>query len=209
MAKTAVYNLKGEKVSEKELIQTIFDVKSNEAVLTQSINQKLANRRNSIAHTKTRGEVSGGGRKPYKQKGTGNARAGSTRSPIWIGGGITFGPRNVRNFSKRIPNKINSSAIKMILTDKAKSKKLIILDNFNMPKISTKQVYEIFSKLPIEDGKILVVLDKMEVNTELSLANITYTKVTKVENLNILDLSKYDYLVTTLAGLDKIKEILK
>lgn len=208
MLKLPVYNLKGEKVADKDLSTEIFNVELNPIVLTQSINQKLANRRAVTSHTKTRGEVSGGGRKPFKQKGTGNARAGSNRSPLWIGGGITFGPRKNRNYKKRIPKKVQTAALKMVLSEKVKDQKIIVLENFKMNKISTKQVYDTFSKLPIEEGKILVILPKMEVNTELSLANIPYAKVIKADNLSVLDLSKYNYLVTTVEGLDKIKEIL-
>lgn len=207
MGKIAVYNLEGKEVASKEIDS--FEVKENPVLFAQVVTTALANRRNPIANTKTRGEVSGGGRKPFKQKGTGNARAGSTRSPLWIGGGITFGPTNARNFKKRIPSKITKYALKMVLSEKIANKKFIIIENFNLPKISTKQVYDIFDKLPIEEGKILVILPELNANAELSLANISYAKVIKAENINVLDISKYDYIVTTLAALEKMMQNLR
>ncbi len=207
MSKISIYNLEGKAVSQKNLSADIFSVSANPAVIYQAVSYQLANRRASIAHTKTRAEVSGGGRKPFKQKGTGNARAGSTRSPLWIGGGITFGPRNTANFCKRIPKKIKTLALKAILSEKVKNKKIIVLADFKLPKISTSQIYEIFSKLPINEGRILVILPQLEVNTELSLANIPYAKIIKTENLNVLDLLKYDFLLTTDDGLEKIEKI--
>lgn len=197
MIKLAIYNLKGEKLTDRNISEKVFGRKTDDLTVSQAINRYLANQRKITAHTKTRREVSGGGKKPFKQKGTGNARAGSTRSPLWIGGGITFGPRNVQNYKKKIPAKLNWVAIKMILSQKIYSKKLIVLDNFKLNKISTKQIYEIFAKLPIEEGKILIVLDKTEVYSELSLANIPYVKVIKINNINVYDLINYDFLVTT------------
>lgn len=207
MSKIAVFNLEGKEVANKEVAS--FEVKENPVLFAQAVATALANRRNPIANTKTRGEVSGGGKKPFKQKGTGNARAGSTRSPLWIGGGITFGPTNARNFKKRIPSRITNYVLKMVLAEKIAAKKFILLENFNLPKISTKQVYNIFAKLPIQEGKILVILSELNVNAELSLANISYAKVIKAENINVLDISKYDYIVTTIAGLDKLMQSLR
>jgi large subunit ribosomal protein L4 len=205
-----IHDIAGKEVGSYALSEKIFSVEINQAVFSQAIVSYLANQRAPIANTKTRGQVSGGGRKPFKQKGTGNARAGSSRSPLWIGGGITFGPKNNRNFKKRIPQKVNQAAIKMILSDKAKNNRIILLDNFKLDKISTKQVYEIFSHLPIEEGKILVILPKIEVTTELSMSNIPYVKVIKIDNLNVYDLAKHDYLLTTKEAIEKIqKEVLQ
>ena len=207
MTKTKIYNLKGETSKNKTLNSSIFEVKENPILLSEVIVSQMANKRNAISNTKTRGEVSGGGKKPFKQKGTGNARAGSTRSPLWIGGGITFGPRKNRSYEKRINSKVKTSAIKMILSKKAQEKKLIVLESFELKEISTKKVREIFEKLPIEEGKILVVLPKMDANIELSMANIPYVKLSKTVNLNIFDLLKYNYLVTTVEGLNEIEKI--
>lgn len=202
MAKLAVLNLKGEKVS--EVNSADFETKENSNLVTQAVNRQMANRRRAISHTKNRGEVRGGGRKPWKQKGTGRARAGSNRSPIWIGGGVTFGPRNVQTFAQRMPKKMVKNAIEMVLADKIKNKKVIIVSDFEISKISTASVYDIFDKLPIEEGKILVILEKINPNLELSLANIPYAKIIKAENINILELLRSDYIVMTLPAYEKI-----
>lgn len=206
MPKLAILNLKGEKVAE-ESIPDDFLKEENPKLTTQAVNRQMANSRNSIAHTKTRGEVRGGGRKPWKQKGTGRARAGSSRSPIWIGGGVTFGPRNVRNFSQRMPQKMSQGAINIAITDKIKNKKLILIKDFEINKISTSSVYDIFSKLPIEEGKILVILEKINPNLELSLNNIPYAKIIYAENINLLDLMKFDYVIMTIDAFKKVSAL--
>jgi len=204
---TAIYKIDGTSQSKTNLNEAVFGVKANPQVLAQAVKVQLANHRNAIAHTKTRGEVSGGGRKPYKQKGTGNARAGSTRSPLWTGGGVTFGPRNVQNFSLRLPQKMRQAAIKMALSQKLAEKHLIILQDLDLPKISTKSVADILQKLPLEQGKILVILSKINVNFELSAANIPYMKLIKADNLNVVDLLNYEYILSTTDGLKRIEEI--
>lgn len=206
MNKITIYNMLGEKTSEQPA--TILAAKENPVLFSQVVQTQLSNRRAAIANTKNRGEVSGGGRKPFKQKGTGNARAGSNRSPLWIGGGLTFGPRQNRHFAKRLPQAMLQAALKMALSEKIQAKKLIILDEFKLEKISTRQVQSVLEKLPIEEGKILVILPVMDVNLELSFANVPYAKVIKAENLNILDLSSRDYILTTVAGWQKILSFL-
>lgn len=206
MIKTKIFNMAGKEIAEKSVSEEVFSKKINPKVITQAVLVALANKRQPIAHTKTRAEVRGGGRKPYRQKGTGNARAGSIRSPIWVGGGITFGPRSSRNFSKRIPQKMKNLALKMALSEKVRTKKLIVLKDMEMPKISTGEAEKFLQNLPLEEGKILVVLPKMNVNLELSLANLPYLKTIQVKNLNILDLLKYDYLITTVEGSEKIEK---
>ena len=185
----------------------IFAVALNQNLLAQVVRAQQANHRRAIAHTKTRGEVSGGGRKPFKQKGTGNARAGSTRSPLWIGGGITFGPRNVRNFSKRLPQKMLQKAIFMALSEKIKNNKFIVTETLKLAKISTKEVQSFLEKLPIEEGKILTILSETNVNFELSVANLSYLKVIQAQNINILDILKYDYILTDVAGVEALEKI--
>ena len=208
MTNIKIYNLEGKVESQKKLIDEIFEVKENPKVITQVVNAQLANKRTPIAHSKTRAEVRGGGKKPYRQKGTGNARAGSSRSPIWIGGGITFGPRNNRNYHQRLSKKVRNTALKMIFSQKIKENKIIILKAIQLKNISTKTVEEILQKLPIEEGKILVILAKMNVNFELSLANLSYLKVIQADNINIIDLIKYDYLLTDVEAVEKIENIL-
>jgi len=207
MVKISIYNLEGKTIKDINLNPEIFGVYENPFVLAQVVAAQMANSRSAISHTKTRGEVSGGGKKPWRQKGTGRARAGSTRSPLWIGGGITFGPRNIKNYSKRIPSKIKTQAIKMLLSEKIKNKKFIVLDSFQLPKISTSQIQALFEKLPIEEGSILVVLSEMNANVELSLANIPFAKVVRVENLSALNLMKYDYVVATRDSVEKLSKI--
>lgn len=205
--KIAIYNLKGQSATEMDLNANIFAVVSDPAVVSQAARVQKANARHAIAHTKTRGEVSGGGRKPWKQKGTGNARAGSSRSPLWTGGGVTFGPRKTRNFALRLPQKMRGLAIKTLLSDKAKTQKLIVLKDLMLEKISTKGLGEILQKLPIEEGKILVILAKPEMNFELSAANLPYIQTIKTNNLNVVDLLKSDYILTTEEAIKQINEM--
>lgn len=189
-----------------EASNQIFDMALNQNLLSQDVNKVLANRRKAISSTKDRGEVSGGGRKPFRQKGTGNARAGSNRSPIWRGGGVTFGPNSLKNFQKRLPQKMRRKAILMILSEKLKTNKLIVVEKLDFPKISTKQVQDFLEKLPIEEGRILVVLSKTNVNLELSTANLPYIKVLTVSGLNILDLINFNYLLTDKVGIAEIEK---
>ncbi|MCL5407676.1 MAG: 50S ribosomal protein L4 [Patescibacteria group bacterium] len=190
-----------------DLASEIFAVTLNQNLLAQVVQTQMANRRRAIAHTKTRGEVSGGGRKPFRQKGTGNARAGSTRSPLWVGGGITFGPRNVRNFSKRLPQKMLQKAIFMAFSEKIKNNKFIVTENLELAKIGTKEVQSFLEKLPIEEGKILVILAKTNINFELSSANLPFLKVIQAQNINILDILKFDYILTDIAGIEALQKI--
>jgi large subunit ribosomal protein L4 len=206
MSKIKVYNLKGEEASDLSLEPTIFASTENDQLVSQAVRIQHANARNAIAHTKTRGEVSGGGKKPWKQKGTGNARAGSSRSPLWTGGGVTFGPRNTRNYSLRLNSKMRKGAIIAALTEISKNKKLIVVNDFELTDISTKKFVQILEKLPIETGKILIILDKINPEVELSASNLPYVKVIKVENINIVDLLKYDYLLTSVEVISKITE---
>ncbi len=206
MSKIKIYNLKGEETADMALEPSVFSADDNADLISQAVRIQLANARNAIAHTKTRGEVSGGGRKPWKQKGTGNARAGSSRSPIWTGGGVTFGPRNTRNYSLRINAKMRTGAIISVISEIVKAKKLVVVKDLDLKEISTKKFVQILEKLPIEEGKILVILDKINPEVELSASNIPYVKVIKAENINVVDLLKYDYILTTQAGLDKISQ---
>ena len=205
--KVAIYNIDGKATASEQEVSTLLVEEQNDALFSQAVLTQQANRRRAIASTKDRGHVSGGGKKPFKQKGTGNARAGSTRSPLWIGGGVTFGPHGTRNYSKRIPTAMKQRAIKMVLTQKILDNRFIVLEDLQLEKISTKQIQGIFEKLPLQDGKILVILPQIDVNIELSLANVPYAKVIKAENLNVLDLSKFNYVLTTVAGVEKLMNI--
>lgn len=205
MTKTAVYNLKGEK-SETTLNSEIFNMADNAALLAQAFRVQRANTRQNLAKTKDRSEVSGGGRKPFKQKGTGNARAGSSRSPLWTGGGVTFGPVAAKNFKLKLSRQMRQKALKIALSQKLKENRLIILKDLQFAKISTKEAVQLLNRLPIEEGKILVVLPGLNAEAELSMANLSYLKIIKAENLNIQDLLGFDYFLTTLDGIKKIEE---
>lgn len=189
-----------------ELEDKIFKTTENPKLLAQVIQGHLANRRRAIAHTKDRSEVSGGGRKPFRQKGTGNARAGSNRSPLWVGGGVVFGPRRNRNFSKRIPQKMAKTAFKVALSDKVKNNRLIVTSILELKEPKTREVQSFLEKLPIEEGSILVAIAKTNVNLELASANLPYVKTVTVPGLNLIDLLNYDYLITDKEGLKAIEE---
>lgn len=208
MVKVKLLNSNGKEISKENISDKIFNYhKINDYLLKQVIDKILANRRSSNAHTKTRAEVRGGGKKPWKQKGTGNARAGSSRSPLWIGGGVTFGPTNKINWTKKINKKMNKSAIFMALTYKIKDKKFILLDKINIDKPKTKNALSFLRNLPIEEGSILFILSKFKKNVELSMRNLPYIKIIKPENLNVYDILKYDYIITEIECVKKIENI--
>ncbi|MFH1564422.1 MAG: 50S ribosomal protein L4 [bacterium] len=154
MNKTKVYNINGEVVEDIELNPNIFDIELNIGLVHQAAEAQLANARQILAHTKDRGEVRGGGKKPWKQKGTGRARHGSIRSPLWVGGGVTFGPRNTRNFTKQINKKMKKKALFMCLSDKAKSGWIILLKDLDIDKAKTGRLLDILKKLPVFETKV-------------------------------------------------------
>lgn len=154
MNKTKIYNTNGEAVEEIELNSDIFDVALNKGLVQQVAETQMANVRQILAHTKDRGEVRGGGKKPWKQKGTGRARHGSIRSPLWVGGGVTFGPRNTRNFTKRINKKMKKKALFMCLSDKAKSNWIILLKDLDIDKANTGKLLDVLKKLPALETKV-------------------------------------------------------
>lgn len=207
--KFKVFQEKGSSSQSVDAPDSIFKVTENKKLLSQIIKSQLANRRNPIAHTKDRGDVSGGGKKPFRQKGTGNARAGSTRSPLWTGGGVTFGPKNTRNFSQRVPRRMARLALKMALSERAKAERLIIVSKLELPKIKTSQVQAFLEKLPIEEGKILIVVSKTNLNLELATANLPYVKTLTVAGLNLIDVLQSDYLITDKDGLGAIEKQLE
>jgi large subunit ribosomal protein L4 len=199
MAKTTVYNIAGEMVSELDLNSKIFGVEEIDAHLVHdAVRTQLANNRHSIAHTKTRGEISGGGKKPWKQKGTGRARAGSIRSPLWRGGGITFGPRNTRNWSLKINKSTFRKALFTVLTDKNNEKKVAVLDkieNVTKTKDLANQLKTLAGKAGLEKNYLLV-LPKHDKQLEKAANNLPNVKVLVANQLNIVDLMKHDLIVT-------------
>lgn len=205
--KVSVYNQKGEKVSEALLPKEIFDVKMNSDLVHQVVLSQVANRRRVIAKTKGRAEVRGGGRKPWRQKGTGRARAGSIRSPIWRGGGVTFGPTTEKVFKKRIPKKMRRKALFMVLSAKAEENLLLVLDNLKIEKPKTKSMAEILNKLFLKKGSGLVVLPQMNKNIIKATRNIPRVSTIQAKDLNVLDLLCYKYIMIPKEAIKIIKDI--
>jgi large subunit ribosomal protein L4 len=204
--KTDLYNQKGEVTGSVTLPKEIFEVKLNADLVHQMAVSLMANKRQISAHTKTRGEVRGGGKKPWRQKGTGRARHGSTRSPLWKGGGVTFGPRNDKIYEKEMPKKMRRKALFMVLSEKAKNSQLIVLDGIEFAKPNTKEMAKILLKLPCKTERTLIALPNYEKNVVLSARNIKKTTIEDARNLNVLDLLNSKYLLITQ---DSIKTIEK
>ncbi len=204
--KYEVLDQKGKKVGEESLPEEIFNKKINTDLVYQVITSQTANKRRSIAHTKDRGEVRGGGRKPWRQKGLGRARHGSIRSPIWIGGGVTFGPRKEKVFKKKIPKKMKRLALFMLLSDKTKRKLLIILDQLGLEEAKTKKIVEIFDKLPSKKKKALLALPEIDKKIILAARNIPYIEIIQARNLNCLDLASFKYLIMPKESIEVIKK---
>jgi len=200
------YNQKGEVVGETELPKEIFEVPFNSDLVHQVVLVQRTNRRQKIAKTKDRSEVRGGGRKPWRQKGTGRARHGSIRSPLWKGGGVTFGPNLEKVFKRKIPKKMRIKALAMVLSAKAKENLLLVLDKLDFDKPKTKKMAEILNKLFLKDGSGLVVLSKMNKNLILSIRNISGVSSIQAKDLNVLDLLSHKYVLISESGIKKIKQ---
>jgi large subunit ribosomal protein L4 len=196
--KTAVYNQTGDKISDLDLNPKIFGIaKIDVSLVHTAVRAQQNNNRKSIAHTKMRGEVAGSGKKPWKQKGTGRARAGSIRSPLWRHGGITFGPRNVRNWGIKLNDSVFRKALFTILTDKLNEHKLVIVDNFDKT-AKTKELAVRLTALADKAGlgkKYLLILNKQSKDLERSSANLQDVKIVYADQLNVLDLMKYDIMI--------------
>lgn len=204
MTKVEVYNQKGDVVEKVSLPVTLFDRVINPALLHQVVVAQQANKRKRIAHTKDRSEVRGGGRKPWRQKGTGRARHGSIRSPIWRGGGVTFGPRKDRNFTKLVNKKVAKSALFMALTDRAKDKHMILIDTLSLPKLKTKELTRVMEHLPNHDAKTLLLLSRKEKNIKRVADNITNIFPYKADSLQALTVITYPYLMLSKSGLTEL-----
>ena len=206
MAKTQVLNLKGEKVKDITLKDSVWNIEVNEPVVHDAIVLAQASLRQGTASTKTRSEVSGGGRKPYKQKGTGNARQGSTRSPQWPGGGIVFGPKP-RKYDKKQNRKERRLALKSALTSKFQDKELVIVENLNLADNKTKTFNEMLKNLKV-DGKALVVYADENENLFLASRNNNKVAVVAFDEINVLDLVAANYLLIDESSVKKIEEVL-
>ncbi|MBI5071747.1 50S ribosomal protein L4 [Candidatus Falkowbacteria bacterium] len=209
MQKVKVYNMSGEVVGEEKLDPALFEVEAKEGLIHQAVVAQMANRRQVLAHTKDRGEVSGGGIKPWKQKGTGRARQGSIRSPLWVGGGVVFGPRNDRNFHQKINKKMKRKALLMCLSDRAKEEKIVVLDKLELDNFKTKKFLEILNKLPNKDKKTLLILVDNDKKIIKSAANLPRLKTIESVNLNVVDVLNHEYLMLPLATLQAVQKNLK
>jgi large subunit ribosomal protein L4 len=190
-----VYNQAGEAVKQLELSEQVFGVTPNMAVLHQVVTAQLVNRRQGNASTKTRAEVSGGNKKPYKQKGTGNARQGSTRAPQFRHGGVVWGPRP-HPYHHDVPRKVRRLAIRSVLSDKVATESLIVVDHLSLEHPRTKDMLEILSKLPTSaEKRILMMLPRRDENVVLSARNIPTAKVQHVSSINVVELLKHDYVI--------------
>ncbi len=204
--KTIVYNQAGKEVGDITLPKEVFEVDFNSDLVHQVMVSMMSNKRQNSAHTKNRGEVSGSGIKPWRQKGTGRARHGSKRSPIWRGGGITFGPRNEKNYEKVIPAKMRRKALLMMLSEKAKSNNLVILDEIKLEKGKTKEIAVSLQKLPCKEQTTLIALPNYDKKIVLASRNIKKTSINEARNLNVLELLNHKFLIMPK---DAIKEIEK
>ena len=200
------YNMSGAKVGEIQLNDAVFGVEINAAVMHQAVVRQLSNERLGTHATKTRGEVRGGGKKPWRQKGTGRARAGSSRSPIWVGGGITFGPQP-RSYYKAMPRKARRLAVKSALSDKVNHSELFVIDELKLAAPKTKDVLNILNNFKVGDAKVLFITDG-DVNVELSARNIQGVKALPYTNINIFDLLHNDKLFIAEGAIAKIEEVL-
>ena len=203
-----IYNQDGTEAGQLELEPKVFRVKVNPALIHEIVVAQESNARETIAHTKTRGEVRGGGKKPWKQKHTGRARHGSTRSPIWKGGGVVFGPRKTRVWTKKVNKKAKQQALRMALSDKAAARQIIVLAAFKLDEYKTKAVAELLKKLPVAGGKRLLVLPTIGEKIWKSAANIKTVSVSKTDSLNIIDIMKNKFFITTVDGIAALTKAL-
>lgn len=208
MSKTQILNCNGEKVKDIKLNDNIWGIVPNDAVLHNAIVLNMANRRQASASTKTRSEVSGGGRKPWRQKGTGNARQGSIRATQWRGGGIVFGPNPNRNYTKKMNKKERRLAVKSALAYKLIDKELIVVDDINFATSKTKEMVNLLTKFDIENNKVLVVVSELTENVCLASRNLANVKLITFEEVNAFDLVSADNLLITASALEKLEEVL-
>ena len=205
MPKIDVYNMQGKKVSDIELNENIFGIKPNEKVVHTALVNYMANQRQGTANTKTRAEVSGGGRKPWKQKGTGRARQGSIRAPQWFKGGIALGPKP-RDYRYTINKKERRLAIKSVLSSKVLENNLVVVDKLELDEIKTKNMVNVLENLKVE-GKTLIILPEKNLNVQKSAKNIEGVKTGLVNTINVYDLLKYNKLILTVEAVKNLEEV--
>ena len=204
MAQVSVYNIEGKEVDKLELSDSVFGVEVNEHLVHLAVVSQLANKRQGTQSAKTRSEVSGGGRKPWRQKGTGHARQGSTRSPQWTGGGVVFAPKP-RDYSIKMNKKEKRAALKSALTSRVQDKKFVVVDELKFDEIKTKNFKNVLNNLNV--NKALVVLADNDQNVVLSARNIANVKTALTNTINVYDILKYDTVVCTKEAVAKIEEV--
>ena len=204
MAKVSVYNIDGKEVGSIELNDAVFGVEVNEHLVHLAVVNQLANKRQGTQSAKTRSEVSGGGSKPWRQKGTGHARQGSTRAPQWTGGGVVFAPKP-RDYSFKMNKKEKKIALLSALSSKVNDSKIVVLDSFNLDEIKTKKFAEVMNNIKVSNA--LFVIEGENKNVVLSGRNIPTVKVSATNEINTYDVLKYDTLVVTKAAVEKLEEV--
>ena len=204
MAKVSVYNIDGKEVGSIELNDAVFGVEVNEHLVHLAVVNQLANKRQGTQSAKTRSEVSGGGRKPWRQKGTGHARQGSTRAPQWTGGGVVFAPKP-RDYSFKMNKKEKKIALLSALSSKVNESKIVVLDSFNLDEIKTKKFAEVMNNIKVSNA--LFVIEGENKNVVLSGRNIPTVKVSATNEINTYDVLKYETLVVTKAAVEKLEEV--
>ena len=204
MANVSVYNMEGKEVGKMELNDAVFGVEVNEHLVHMAVVSQLANKRQGTQSAKTRSEVSGGGRKPWRQKGTGHARQGSTRAPQWTGGGMVFAVKP-RDYSFKLNKKERRLALQSALTSRVNENKFVVLDDFKLDEIKTKKFIKVLENLKV--SKALVVLNENDKNVILSANNVPNVKTTLTNTINVYDILKYDTVIVTKAAVATIEEV--
>lgn len=205
---TKLYDQNGKELGMIDVSDAVFGVEVSPALIHQVVVAQSANAREVIAHAKGRADVRGGGRKPWKQKGTGRARHGSIRSPLWIGGGVTFGPTKERNFSQKINKKMKQAALKMALSDILKDDRLVAVDKIVLTKGKTQEMQKIIKQLPWSGKRVLVSFEKNDPELIRAVQNIPHIAICAPDSLNVVDILKADALIITQAGIQTIEKIL-
>ncbi len=204
MANVSVYNMEGKEVGKMELNDAVFGVEVNEHLVHMAVVNHLANKRQGTQSAKTRAEVSGGGRKPWRQKGTGHARQGSTRAPQWKGGGVVFAPKP-RDYSFKLNKKEKRAALLSALTSRVLENKFVVVDELKLDEVKTKKFAEVMNNLKV--NKALVVLNDVDSNVVLSARNIPTVKTAQTNEINVFDILKYDTMIVTKAAVATIEEV--
>jgi len=205
MTKLALYNMSGEQTGEIEVSDNVFNIEINEHVMYEAVKTYMANQRQGNQSVKTRSEVRGGGRKPWRQKGTGRARAGTIRSPLWKGGGVVFAPKQ-RDYSKKLPKKVKRLAMKSAFSSKALNDEMVVLDELKLDNIKTKSMVDILSNLNV-DKKALIVTGDNDKTVYYSARNIKGIKTANINTLNVYDLLNYNKFIITKDALKKVEEV--